>query len=54
MDVLDLILKYEPVLLFSKDDRDREENFFPMSAADYVAESALYKKGRCWNTILPG
>ena len=45
MDVLDLILKYEPVLLFSKDDRDREENFFPMSAADYVAESALYKKG---------
>lgn len=45
MDILDLILKYEPVLLFSKDDKGREENFFPISAANYVAASALHRKG---------
>ena len=45
MDKLSLIQKYEPVLLFSQDDNGREENFFPMSADSYVAESALYRKG---------
>jgi hypothetical protein len=42
---LDLARKYEPVLLFSKDNKDREESFFPFSTAHYVAESALHKKG---------
>jgi hypothetical protein len=42
---LDLARKYEPVLLFSKDNKGREESFFPMSTAHYVAESALHKKG---------
>jgi hypothetical protein len=45
MNGIDLALKYEPVLLFSKDDKGREENFFPMSTAHYVAESALHEKG---------
>ena len=45
MTALDLALKYEPVLLFSKDDKDREESFFPVSTAHYVAESALHEKG---------
>jgi hypothetical protein len=45
MDKLSLIRKYEPVLLFSKDDQGREENFFPTSTANYVAESALHRKG---------
>ena len=45
MELLDLVLKYEPTLLFSKDDQGREENFFPISAASYVAESALHQKG---------
>jgi hypothetical protein len=42
---LDLALKYAPVLLFSKDNKGREESFFPVSTAHYVAESALHKKG---------
>jgi hypothetical protein len=46
MDLLDLVLKYEPVLKFSKDGKGREENFFPISAANYVAESALHEKGK--------
>lgn len=46
MNILDLARKHEPVLLFSKDDKGREENFFPMSAAKYVAESALFRKGQ--------
>ncbi len=45
MNELDLALKYEPVLRFSKDDKDREESFFPVSTAHYVAESALHEKG---------
>ena len=45
MNELDLVLRYAPVLLFSKDDRDREEDFFPISTAHYVAEASLYKKG---------
>ncbi|MFN2221302.1 MAG: hypothetical protein PVH65_11880 [Chloroflexota bacterium] len=45
MNELDLALKYEPVLLFSKDDKGREENFFPVSTAHYVAEAALHEKG---------
>ena len=45
MNDLDLALKYEPVLLFSKDNKGREERFFPVSTAHYVAESALHKKG---------
>lgn len=46
MDLKDLILKYQPVLKFSKDGQGREENFFPISAANYVAESALHEKGK--------
>ncbi|MGD2077238.1 MAG: hypothetical protein PVH18_02585 [Chloroflexota bacterium] len=45
MNEIDLALKYEPVLLFSKDDKGREESFFPMSTAHYVAESSLHEKG---------
>lgn len=45
MNGIDLALKYEPVLLFSKDDKGREEGFFPVSAAHYVAESSLHEKG---------
>ncbi|HSG16890.1 MAG TPA: hypothetical protein VLE70_11295 [Anaerolineae bacterium] len=45
MNELDLVLRYAPVLLFSKDDKDREEDFFPVSTAHYVAESSLHKKG---------
>jgi hypothetical protein len=45
MNIRDLARKYEPVLLFSEDDQGRDENFFPMSAADYVAESALFRRG---------
>ncbi len=45
MDELELALKYEPVLLFSKDDKGREEEFFPVSTAHYVAEAALHEKG---------
>lgn len=44
MDELSLIRRYEPVLLFSKDGADREENFFPMSVANYLAESALHQR----------
>ena len=43
MDKLELIQKYEPVLLFSKDDDGNEENFFPLSVANYVAESSLHR-----------
>jgi len=42
---LRLARKYEPVLLFSKDDQDREENFFPMPVEHYVSECRLYRKG---------
>lgn len=45
MTEIDLALRYAPVLLFSKDDREREESFFPVSTAHYVAESALHEKG---------
>jgi hypothetical protein len=45
MNELDLALKYEPVLLFSKDAEGREESFFPVSTAHYVAECALHEKG---------
>lgn len=43
MNVFELVRKYEPVLKFSKDGLGREENFFPMSTADYVAQAALHK-----------
>lgn len=46
MSKLDLIRKYEPLLLFSKDDDGREENFFPFSVADYVQESTLHRRGQ--------
>ncbi len=41
----ELIRKYEPVLLFSKDDDGNEENFLPVSTANYVAESSLQRSG---------
>ncbi len=40
-----LIRKYEPVLLFSQDDDGRDERFFPLSVAHYVAEAALHRQG---------
>ena len=46
MDLPDLILKYQPVLKFSKDGKGREENYFPIPAVNHVAESALHEKGK--------
>lgn len=45
MNELDLAREYEPVLRFSKDNKGREESFFPVSTAHYVAQSALHRKG---------
>ena len=44
MAPLSLVRKYEPVLLFSKDDKGRDENFFPMAVEHYVAHCRLYRK----------
>ena len=46
MDIVELVRRYEPVLRFSRDGKDREENFFPMAATDYVAEAALFRRGQ--------
>ncbi len=45
MSHVHLVRKYEPVLLFSKDGRGREENFFPMSVEHYVSQCRLYRRG---------
>ena len=46
MGKLRLVRKYEPVLLFSKDDQDREENFFPMSVEYNVGGTAADSSSR--------
>ena len=48
MDGIDtelLARSYEPVLLFSRDGRGIDESFFPMDAAQFVADSRLYAEG---------
>lgn len=45
-DYLDLIQRYEPVLLFSKDGDGNPENFFPMAAEHFVRECGLRRKGK--------
>jgi hypothetical protein len=44
-DDYELIRKYEPVLLFSKDGQDKRENFFPMAAEHFVQECRLRRRG---------
>jgi len=45
MGKLQLVRRYEPVLLFSRDGQDREENFFPMAVEHYVSQCRLYRRG---------
>lgn len=44
-DVVSLVRQYEPVLLFSKDGDQVDENFFPASAEHFVPHCRLYRKG---------
>jgi hypothetical protein len=46
MSKLRLARKYEPVLLFSKDNQGKEENFSPMSVEHYVPQCRRYCKGK--------
>ncbi len=51
MDVrqeLDLVEKFQPLLLFGKDERGRSEEFQPMAAEDYVQECGLYRRRSGW------
>jgi hypothetical protein len=51
MDVrqeLDLVDKYQPVLLFSMDERGRSDEFYPLAAEDYVQECGLYRRRSGW------
>jgi len=45
MSRLQLARRYEPVLVFSKDGQDREENFFPMAVEHYVSRCRLHRRG---------
>ena len=47
-DNLELIRKYEPVLLFSKDGEGNSENFFPLAASHYVHGCGLRRRKRGW------
>jgi len=44
-DDLELIKKYEPVLVFSKDGEGNRENFFPLAAEHFVQECRLRRTG---------
>jgi len=45
---LDLVLKYQPVLRFSKDGQDSPENFFPLAASHYVQSCGLRRQYVGW------
>jgi len=44
-DTVELIKKYEPVLVFSRDRDDSSERFFPLAAGDFVRECRLRRQG---------
>ena len=54
MNKLELVRKYEPVLLFSKNDEGLDEQFFPCAVDHFIAESRLYHRGKEKPVQLPG
>ena len=54
MNKLELVRKYEPVLLFSKNDDGVDEKFFPCAVDHFIAESRLYHRGKKKPIELPG
>ena len=45
MSTHQLARKFEPILVFSRDDQGRDENFYPMAVEHYVTQCRLYRPG---------